>query len=501
MKSRKKFLEVFLCTILTTVLFFQTSSALLISEIHPSSSASREWVEIFNNSDQAYDLTDHKFFEDDVRRSISTTSLATTFILNAGEYALLVDDLPKFQSSYPSYTGKVFRTTSFDLHDDKEILELRTSLSNWKTPDGICYKKENITLDKSLAFNGTEFIPAEETPGTGTLNTSATSIYISGSCTPSTNTNTNNTSTTTESTTTDTTVETFVNPTYFYRSYWPESEKIYVSAGENRIGLAGGDIIFEGRAITGDKKSAPNTNFFWSFGDGETAEGKKVLHVYKYPGEYTVDLEGYNNGYKSNNRIYIKVVNSDLKIRIIERNLEKVVEITNASKNEIDIGGYSVKTSGGEFEYTKTLPKILSILPNKSILLSQETLNFATSTTKVALTFPNGKEMVVFENIVKNADLKNASLKINKPISPITVSVFTKEDFERMAKVPSTPTSTTARLKKTTNYLSVKSSSAKTEPVVIKTQAKMQDSKQDNTFVVKSNNYGILQNVFRYFGI
>lgn len=499
MKSRKLFLEVFLCTILATVLFFQISSALLISEIHPSSSASREWIEIFNNSDQAYDITDHKFFEDDVRRSISTTSLATTFVLNAGEYALLVDDLAKFQASYPGYTGKVFRTTSFDLHDDSELLELRTSLSNWKTLDGICYKKENITLDKSLNFSGTEFIIADETPGTGSLTSSANSIYVTGACGGTTNTNNTSTttSTTTESTTTDTTVENFVSPSYFYRSYWPESERIYVSAGENRIGLVGGDIIFEGRAITGDKKSAPNTNFFWSFGDGETAEGKKVLHVYKYPGEYTVDLEGYNNGYKSNNRIYVKVVNSDLKIKIREiqnkSEVEKVVEISNASKNEIDIGGYSIKTSGGEFEYTKTLPKILSILPNKSILLSQGTLNFATSTTKVALTFANGKEVAVFETVSKNGNNKNPLAKqVVQKISP-TVSVFTKEDFEKMAKLASS--------KKTTNYSSVKPSLSKTEPVAIKTQEKKQDSKPDNTFVIKSNNSGILQNVFRYFGI
>jgi hypothetical protein len=493
MKSR----NIFLTSVLTAFIFVQTASALLISEIHPSSSANKEWIEIFNNSDQAYDLTDHKFFEDDVRRSLSTTSLATTFVLNPLEYALLVDDLGKFQSAYPGYTGKVFRTTSFDLHDDNELLELRTSLSNWKTLDGICYKKENITLEKSLNFSGTEFVIADETPGTGTLTNTAASIYISGSCTGTTSGNTNTTSTTTESTTTDTTVDTFVNPTYFYRSYWPESEKIYVSAGENRIGLAGGDIIFEGKAITGDKKSAPNTNFFWSFGDGETAEGKRVMHVYKYPGEYTVVLEGYSNGYKNNNRIYIKVLNPDLKIKLKEIKNgeinEKVVEMSNASKNEIDIGGYVVKTSGGEFEYTKTLPKILSILPNKSIVLSQETLGFATSTTKVALTFANGKEVAVFENVQKNANQKNQQAKQVLQTQSGVISVFTKEDFEKMANLPSTPTSTSARLKKTTNYVSVKQVPPKTEPIPIKTQ--------ENKFVIKNNESSFLKTVFSYFGI
>jgi hypothetical protein len=63
---------------------------------------------------------------------------------------------------------------------------------------------------------------------------------------------------------------------------------IRVRASVPLKGIAGADALFSGEAFGLKNEPLQNTRFRWSFGDGGSAEGKKVFHAYHYPGVYAV---------------------------------------------------------------------------------------------------------------------------------------------------------------------------------------------------------------------
>ena len=90
------------------------------------------------------------------------------------------------------------------------------------------------------------------------------------------NSNATNTVATTTATTTATNANDIssVQPTYFSRSYYPDSEKLYVNSGKNTQGIMGQEISFLANLKSGNNGEVANASFFWSFGDGAFAKGK-----------------------------------------------------------------------------------------------------------------------------------------------------------------------------------------------------------------------------------
>ncbi len=416
------FMYKFLCLFFGILLCINHSYALVISEIYPKPTTpktNKEWIEIFNNSENSININGYKFFEGNTHHSISTTTAEDNLILNSGEYAVIVQDRKTFLDSEPgkNCTGKIFRSAGFTLDDNFETLILKDK-TNGNILDSVVYNSSNLKDGESINFVGSGYVSGASSPCSGNL-----SINV---------TNSNSTvMETSVSTSTSMTTENFVMPTYYYRDYWPESEKIYVNAGENKIGILGAEIAFEGKTIAGDKKQVNNATYFWSFGDGEIGEGKNIFHVYKNIGEYVVFVEAYANGYKSDNKVYVKVVEPNLKINLQEKDGKKSVEISNNSKDEIDVGRFLIKSFGGEFEYTSTLPKKLLILPGKSVNIFQETLKFATSTNKIIFASQNGKEVSKSEITFKTLTNINENNFSNLATSSQAISVMTKEEFEK----------------------------------------------------------------------
>lgn len=360
--------------VLLVLMFCVTPSfALVISEIQfdPSGTdTDREWIEIFNETGSPVDLTSYKFFENNTNHGIEVLSGDKN--IESGEYVVLVQDLNKFKTDFPGYTGKIFKS-SFSLSNSGETLSLKDKDGNVLNTANYSPSATGAGNGLTINFDGTNYVKNSANPGTGTLSAGSAS---------NTNTNTATSTSSTTSQTASSTEEVFMAPTYYYRSYFPESEKIYLDAGPNKIGLSGADVSFDVKAVTGDKRPVTNANFFWTFGDGDVGEGQKINHSYRFPGEYTVEVEGFANGSKNNTRLYVKVVEPSLKVGLGEYKGDRFVDIQNQNKEEIDIGNFLVKSYGGEYEYTSTLPKKLLILPGKKISLSQETLKFATSTKK-----------------------------------------------------------------------------------------------------------------------
>ncbi len=478
--------------------------ALIISEIQfdPSGTdTDREWVEVFNNETGPVDFTTYKFFENNTNHGLEV-ALGDKNLLS-GEYAVIIQDLAKFKLDFPSYTGKLFKS-SFSLSNTGEILSLKDKDLN--VIYSLNYTPADTGAGNGLTINTTStgFEKSNATPGVGGLTVGAS--YALGSNTTGTSTS-SSTSTTTMgvSTTTISDLSGFVSPVYYHRSYWPESEKVYVHAGENKLALSGAEVLFQVGAMTGDKKNIPDNdaNFFWSFGDGSEAQGKNPRHEYKFPGEYVVNVEAYANGNKGEDKIYIKVSEPDLKIKIVEIDKQGEIEIFNNSNSEISLNGLVISGSVSSTSLTKSsfnLSKKLSILPKKAIILDRELFNFATGTDQLSLGFPNGKIISKFVG-VGQLSLKKISKDNLSEIAASTdtnVKVYTKEDFEKSKN--QVGGSNLEVLPKTKSFTIKKSASAQVKKEVRLDESKSESKEAVNKYVIRKEE-SVTQKLLNFLGL
>lgn len=353
------------------------ASAQQISEIHfdpDGSDTDREWIEVYNDTNNTIDLTEIKFFEANINHGIDIFNQAnsTEKNISASEYVVIVQDINKFKADFPNYTGKIFKS-SFSLSNTGETLALKDKEGN------ILFTVNYTSADKQAVPS-----PGQVNSGSLPANNSTTTNQTSST------TNTTSTSTNTTNQNTNTGNETI---NYFYRSYWPETEKIYVKAGENKAVMQGQVIVFDPKVLDGNKKEVKTGLMYkWNFGDGYTSEKREGLHAYKFVGEFVVYLQVNHNGYIDENKMYVKVVEPKLDIKIVEKEIDNqkidVIEIVNKNNFELNIGNLELKNENNK---TYLLPDKLFVLGNKSIFLAPELTGFGSSTEKVILSLLSGK--------------------------------------------------------------------------------------------------------------
>lgn len=492
-KEYLKLLSIFACTMFYVVPVY----ALIITEVNfdpAGSDTDREWVEIYNDTNTNIDLTSYKFYEANVNHGIDVLSVDKN--ISAGEYVVLVQDINKFKADNPTYSGKIFKS-SFSLSNTGESLGLKDTEGNTINTFSYQQSQTGAKDGETIIFDGTNYLKAIATPGAGNIiNTGGTSTTTGTTTATTTQTTGINTATTTETS--------FSSPIYYYRSYFPESVKIYVYAGENKVSISGAQTTFEANCVNGDKKTQSDAHFFWSFGDVATGEGKKVSHTYKYPGEYTVNVECFANGNKGEDKIYVKVIQPNLKIKINIINEEKTIEINNGSANEVDVGGFIIKTEGGEFKKEIILPNKLLILPKKYINLPQEILLFATGTSYVSLNSPNGK--FITEYFLDKKDTVNLSLmkKVGTLIATTSVGiqVYTKEEYEKKLALEKLPVVTA----KKTNIPKVKNSNTNsTDKTEISKNfqdaenSHIAEENSDNIFTIRQEEGSFARKIYNFF--
>lgn len=107
--------------------------SIIINEIGALEPSETEWVEIYNKSISAQDLTGWKFFEDQTNHGLSlfraktgTTSIA----VEPGEYAVIVNKAEDFAKKYPDYSGAIFDSSWGSLKEDGEEIGLKDNAGN-----------------------------------------------------------------------------------------------------------------------------------------------------------------------------------------------------------------------------------------------------------------------------------------------------------------------------------------------------------------------------------
>lgn len=420
----KKFFT-FLFFLFLQMISLQDISALKITEImfNPTGSdANREWVEVFNDTSGVINFADYKFNEANVDHRIAEVG---DINLNSSEYAVVVQNVEKFKTDFPNYNGKIF-TSSFSLLNTGELLQFKDSSGN--VLDSVNYGGVTISEGQTWQTSNGNFVGASPNPGTGSQTVTENTNTNNASTTTATTTTTVATSTNASTTTTNTSnTNTIFTPIYSLLRDVIEPPKVYAYAGQNKIVLKNIEIEFSGKIFDENKKEFRSGDFYWSFGDGIFSREKNVRKVFKKEGEYTVILEVRWNDIVDTDKIYIKVINPEVNIKIESG----AINIYNNSNDEIDLGNFILKREDNMMK-TFVLPKNFSILPSRSINLESSVTNFGEDIQRVGIYYPSNVLLKMYPETISN---KTESIFVNDNIATTSsISAYTLKDFQMLQK-------------------------------------------------------------------
>lgn len=319
----------------------------------------REWIEIYN-SGQDTDISKWKLFEGGTNHGLTAYSGGN--VLRSNSYAIIADNPQKFLTDWPSYAGQLFDTAfSGGLNNTNgETLTLRNDAL--MDVDTVTYSPTwGASGDgNSLQKSGASFISFAPTPGNG-------NNYV------------DTTSPTSPPPSTESTEQQAVS-----NMSYPVEPQIKVNAGQSRTVIAGATTVFDARVtgITGERLESARV--VWNFGNGDRKEGLSVLYVYPYPGKYAVVVDASSSYFSATSRLVVTVVPADI---TISRVTEEVIEITNRSSLELDLGMWQISADGKIFQF----PQHTIIFPKEKVTISNTATGIVpTSPGAVSLLFPNG---------------------------------------------------------------------------------------------------------------
>jgi len=301
-----------------------------------------EWIEVYNDSDSDIDITDWVFSEGGTNHILTPQS---TGVIAKNGYAVIADNATVFQSDYPLFQGVLF-DSSFSLSNTGEELSIK---------DGEGNVMDSLTYDVSIGANGDGL--SLQRIGT---------IWGAYAPTPGSDVSSSTESLVTENaTTTPPSADSFTaHDGGGGVSTFVKTVPFAVSVGENRIIAAGTPVT-----LTASAREGYSPRYAWSFGDGATAEGKEVSHVYYYPGTYALVLRGNVGADTSVSRATITVF--DPKIEIADVTADYIT-LANASKYELNL--YNWKLLHGDMQF---------VFPKDTILYAGSTVRFPNQITKL----------------------------------------------------------------------------------------------------------------------
>ncbi|MFC1757079.1 lamin tail domain-containing protein [Patescibacteria group bacterium] len=318
--------------IFLSVLFPQIVFAgVVISEIMydvEGTDSGREWIEIFNDSNEDLDLSGWKLYENETNHKINLVEEAGSLIISANSYAVIVDNPDKFLIDWPSFSGLVL-DSAFSLKNTGEELTIRNAdLSDMDSVfydvevggsgDGNSLQKINGLWEARLPTPGVQNAGFEEPEEELGQQDESSSMGVP---------------------------ETYIPP--------EQRPKITAHAGKDKTMIAGATGAFIGEAFGLNNEPLENPRYLWNFGDGTLKDGKNVGHFYKYIGEYKVILDVSSGGFSSVDSLVVKVVPNEIFISEIKTGIDSFLELENRSRNETNISGWQIKYNNQKFTFSK----------------------------------------------------------------------------------------------------------------------------------------------------
>ena len=211
------------------------------------------------------------------------------------------------------------------------------------------------------------------------------------------------------------------------------SSLLEVSAGRERITYIGVPIEFVAKYKIDKSIEGRSPNFSWSFGDGISTDGEKVVHSYKFLGDYNVVLNAEIGDEKSVSRTSVRVLSPDISIKTL---IDGDMEVKNNGKVEINLGSWTINVLLSRFVF----PKDTIVGPGKSIILSRDNTKIIINDNDLLrLVNPTGGEVVsvrhnsslVLENSVKNSQTIEDILGISQEKAESLILDYKKSLVEK----------------------------------------------------------------------
>jgi hypothetical protein len=348
------------------------------------SNTGKNWIEVYNNTSSSINLSNYIFYEDNVNHRISNP-VSSVYInpngntLLPGEYAVIVDNVTTFLSTYIGFSGKLF-DSSFSLSQSGDTLSLKTI-------------SPSVTVFTS---NYVSDINANGTGGTLNYINNSWQVYEQTPGAPSTFIPViNNSSTSTKSVTNDNSSN--------YISYVNSGAGRY-TLGDLKIlapkeidTVVGAETEFFVKNID-SKNSLINANTYWSFGDGSEGIGATTTHRYQNAGIYNAFVETQVSNAYGVDRIRVKVENPNIEISDVQDNY---VEIYNKSNLELNIGKFKIVSDQGIY----VLSRMFIISPMTKVKIDGRVMGFS-KLTNVKLMSAYNTLVTKYENSDSLKDIK-----------------------------------------------------------------------------------------------
>lgn len=372
-----------ICVLLISLKANTIFAAVSITEVMydaEGSDTSREWIEIFNGTGDAINLTSYKFIENGTAHGIS--HLDGDALLPNNAYAIIADNAATFSTEYPSVSNVHIYDSAFSLSNSSgESLAM-------KDDQGIV--SSEFTYDTSLGaagdgntlqYSSGGWVAANPTPG-----------RENGSS-GSNNTTTTQTQSPQSSSTTSSPVLLYKKEPAMTFIFDAPKSVVVGSRFEVKPTLFG----YGGERVTGGY-------FVWNFGDGEIRTSQysdAVDHVYAFPGKYTITCSYKYAAYLGAKplavgRTIVDVV--EFPIVLDELYIEPIpaIRISNTKDAEYDISGYIIQSGTAQI----IIPEGSYIGPRDSIVIrlpvgmyTKESIALLHSTGYVADTFSKPVDM------------------------------------------------------------------------------------------------------------
>lgn len=191
-----------------------------------------------------------------------------------------------------------------------------------------------------------------------------------------------------------------------------------VGAGRKRSVTVGTQIAFD--AWTKDVGSLSG-NYVWSFGDGSSVAGAKVLHTYLFPGTYNVVLNANFNGQEAVSRTVVQVLTPEITIKQIDL-VAGYVELANNSTFETNLFGWNLGCDNSSFVF----PRDTIISAKDSLKISLAVTKCVASTTAWSLSSQGGKILAQYQtpaSLENTAEREQAITSIKQKIDFVTAEL------------------------------------------------------------------------------
>ena len=414
---------ILLAILLSLIIPRTLNAGVVITEIMydlPGADAGREWIEVYNTNDFDVDLSQYRFFRNNVNHRIGIydpDEADLPHTLPSGQYAVIADGPPNFLVDNPDFSGILYNS-SFTLRDGGEKLSI-------VNPDGdivysVHYEPEwgARATGNSLQFNGDEWIPAVPTPGEPNATEAADESDDSGDLgqfgqsggnnqNGNQNDSQDNTDQPESSHSGQNLLSNLIRPT-----------ELKAGSGRIRYGIVNSPISFQAISnidmisVSDDETSLfrNSARFQWSFGDAGSNQGENATHTYYHEGEYNLilNVDYLSHSATSRNKVIIRQPIVDISLKTGRELVDIMLE--NHSDFEVNFGLFFFKSYQiGEIEGEKQaiVSKDRFVIPQDTILNANSSLRIAGEISNlkindgegIVMYYPNGKVAANFINL------------------------------------------------------------------------------------------------------